>query len=316
MNEEFRVIPGYENYTVTKNGVIKSIEKDLILSPFLLNGYKVVSVFRGSLTRTLPVHRAVALAWIKNNSPDNFTVVNHKDGNTLNNYHTNLEWTDYSGNNYHAVNTGLRRDPIACYIRCFYTKQVMAFNSIAQACAYMGLSKDTPYAMLKPKMFGKLIAGKFEFKYANETTPWFYEHRTELVKPSRYMVIVIDQNNTAKELYSTVVFLKTYQLYDSPYGRSIPGLAKYAAEKYPAYKFIVRDSYIEEQYRVHRATAGSKRQFIQAIKNNKCIGFMSLTSCAKHFNVDRSVIKHRIKNGGKLDGWIFSNCLLDFERVK
>ncbi|AAL82973.1 hypothetical protein CDGHABPJ_00216 [Pseudomonas phage OMKO1] len=316
MNEEFKVIPGYEGYAVTKCGVIKSIERDLILSTFMLDGYRAVSTFRGSLTKTLPVHRAIALAWINNDSPDTLTVVNHKDGDPLNNDLENLEWTDYSGNNYHAVNNGLRRDPIACYTRCFFTKQVMAFNSIAQACVHMGLPKDTPFAMLKPKMFGKLIAGKFEFKYANETDPWFYEHRTELVKPSRYMVTVINPDGYAEEIYSNAAFLKAYQLYDSPYGRSIPGLAKYATEKYPAYEFVVRDSYTEERYRVHRSTAGSQRQFVQALKNKECIGFNSLTSCAKHFNVDRSVIKHRIKSGENLDGWIFSNCLLDLERVK
>lgn len=84
----------------------------------------------------------------------------------------------------------------------------------------------------------------------------------------------------------------------------------------PGYEFVVRDSYTEERYRVHRSTAGSQRQFVQALKNKECIGFNSLTSCAKHFNVDRSVIKHRIKSGENLDGWIFSNCLLDLERVK
>lgn len=285
--------------------MIKSIERDLILRTCLLNGYRIVDTFRGSKTETLPFHRAVALAWIENIDPEVWTVVNHKDGDPLNNDYMNLEWTDYSGNNYHAVNTGLRRDPITCYVRRFETGDVFNFKSIAQACEFMGLTKDTPYAMLKPKMFGKLIKDKFEFKYANETTPWFYEHRLERVKPSRYMVTAISPDGTTIEIYSTVAFLKAYQLYGSPYGRSIPGLAKHAVELYPEHKFEVRDSYTEEQHRVHRDTASSERMPVHAFKDGDSMQFSSLTKCAEYFNVDRSTILNRLDTVKILDGRIF-----------
>lgn len=52
------------------------------------------------------VHRAVAKAFIPN--PDNKPMVNHIDGNKLNNNACNLEWVTCSENHRHAIDTGLR----------------------------------------------------------------------------------------------------------------------------------------------------------------------------------------------------------------
>ena len=54
------------------------------------------------------VHRAVAKAFIPN--PDNKPMVNHKDGDKLNNNACNLEWATCSENHLHAFDTGLRNN--------------------------------------------------------------------------------------------------------------------------------------------------------------------------------------------------------------
>jgi hypothetical protein len=51
------------------------------------------------------VHRLIAETFIPN--PENKKVVNHIDGNTLNNAVTNLEWVTQSENMQHAISTGL-----------------------------------------------------------------------------------------------------------------------------------------------------------------------------------------------------------------
>ena len=57
----------------------------------------------------MQVHRLVADAFLPN--PDCQPVVNHLDGDPLNNRVENLEWTTHSGNCIHAVRMGLTRLP-------------------------------------------------------------------------------------------------------------------------------------------------------------------------------------------------------------
>lgn len=306
MEEEFKIIPGYEKYGVDKSGNIKSLIRDLVLNQYVLNGYMTVDTFRGSLTETLPVHRAVALAWVDNTNPELFDVVNHRNGDKMDNWFENLEWTTYSGNNYHAINTGLRSDNILCKVRNFFTKEVIDFSSIAQAAEYMGLKKDARMVHLRPKMFGRLISDRYEFRFAHDTTPWFYEHRIDLVPPSRYMVTVEESDGTIKEIYSNRSLLKEYQLYDAP-GKSIPILAEFANKKYPDKKFIVRDSYAEPQFRVFRNTRPSTILRILATKEQEVLEFRSLTECANYFNVDRSRILRRLNSNIDYDGWTFTH---------
>lgn len=305
MEINLRVIPGYENYAVCEVGLVLSIERNIFLQHYLLNGYLAVDTFRGSITETLPLHRAVALAWVINEDPINFSVVNHKDGDPLNNHRLNLEWTTYSGNNLHAINNGLRPDNIPCKIRDFFTGEIHYFASISQANVFMGISRETPVEHLKPKLIGRLVANKYEFKFSNENTPWFYENREALVKPSRFMVTVINEDKTTNEVFSNRTLLKQYQLYDSE-DKSIPGLVDFARKIYPEKEFSVLDGYSQERYFQERNTNPSIRISVLAINGNKRINFDSLRKCSDHFNVDRSSILNRLDNGKNLNGWTFS----------
>jgi DNA-binding XRE family transcriptional regulator len=54
------------------------------------------------------VHRLVAQAFVANPNPANDIVVNHLDGNPMNNRWDNLEWTTQQGNSHHAAHVLLR----------------------------------------------------------------------------------------------------------------------------------------------------------------------------------------------------------------
>jgi hypothetical protein len=306
--EDFRVIPGYPQYLVSNCGKIKSTFTGKYVKQYLLNGYKIVDCFGDSLTETLPVHRAVALAWVKNTHPTKFKVVNHIDGDPLNNVYVNLEWTDFSGNNYHAVNNGLRKDNIPCKVRKFETGEVIAFSSMAQAAEYMGLPKCTSYRSLKHKKFGKLIRGSYEFRFSDDETPWFYGDGKPRIKPTRYMVEVICDDSPVLEIYSMKKLLALFKLYDAP-GRSFPVVVGYANSVYSDKLFVLRDAVLEQGHRVLRKTNKSFRMFVSARNSDRLMKFDSLSQCAAYFNVDRSSIQSRIVNGRSLDGWTFTTDL-------
>ena len=101
-------------YFVTSDGCIISRSRknftDYVLTQRLnSSGYLYVDVKIQGKRKKLLVHRAIALAFLDN--PDNKPCVNHKDGNKLNNYVSNLEWCTYSENMKHAISTGLNDVP-------------------------------------------------------------------------------------------------------------------------------------------------------------------------------------------------------------
>lgn len=107
--EIWKEIIGYEGlYEISNTGLVKSITRNIILKPRISNGY-----FRLGLTDKYGkrphflVHRLVGLHFIHN--PNNYPIINHLDGNKLNNDVTNLEWTTYQGNTRHSFKTGLRK---------------------------------------------------------------------------------------------------------------------------------------------------------------------------------------------------------------
>lgn len=306
--EAFRIIPGFENWCVTKNGKIYEGKTGKRIRAYMY-GDRLFASYPGDVTNKLvAVHRAVALAWVENDNPSLKTVVNHRDGNPLNNWYENLEWTTSSGNNYHAVNTGLRLDNMPCKVRDFHTKEIREFPSISQACDFMKLPHPTTAERLRPKKFGTLIAGRYEFRLKDDPEPFFYENRDFIISPSRYMVEVTHEDGKKRYLFKNGELLQQYQLYRCPYGRSIPALLKYAQEVHPDKKFKLRDGYAELKNSGSKAKerTGFRWHPVVARKGDEKLEFKSITAAAGYFNVDRDVIKLRLSNSESTYlGWSF-----------
>lgn len=118
--EEWKKIAGYNDYLVSNNGRIKSLERlvpmpmggfrkciEKILKPRIgIHGYYYVNLANENAIKSMCIHKIVALSFIEN--PGNKRCVNHKDGNKLNNKVSNLEWATHGENNQHAYDTGLK----------------------------------------------------------------------------------------------------------------------------------------------------------------------------------------------------------------
>lgn len=90
-------IKNYENYLIYSDGTIINTNTNMVLKGSIgENGYKYYRLSKNGKKKTFYEHRLVAETFL--NNPDNLPVVNHKDGNKLNNNINNLEWVNYSEN--------------------------------------------------------------------------------------------------------------------------------------------------------------------------------------------------------------------------
>lgn len=124
--EIWKQIKGYEGYyDISNTGKVKSVKrrekvsrgrvstkKEIILKTCLNRyGYPTVTLVVNKKYKGFLLHRLLAINFIPN--PNNYSIVNHIDGNKQNFQLNNLEWTTASLNQKHAYDNGLRKKKIS-----------------------------------------------------------------------------------------------------------------------------------------------------------------------------------------------------------
>lgn len=98
----------YLNYNVYEDGRVYSFYINKFLKGDITkHGYIQYTLYDNKKSFKIKAHRLVGMLFLK--CPKNYKnmVINHIDGDKLNNHYSNLEWTTVLENNIHARKTGL-----------------------------------------------------------------------------------------------------------------------------------------------------------------------------------------------------------------
>ena len=148
----------YDNYFVSNLGRFKN-SKGIIMENYKPHhsGYIYVRVDINKYA----LHRIIASTFINNLEPEINNVVNHIDGNKLNNSAANLEWTTIKGNNIHNHKSGFIK---------YYNRKIAQYdlemNKIKEFSSIVEAEKELGIKTIKAVLYNnQKTAGGFIFKY-------------------------------------------------------------------------------------------------------------------------------------------------------
>ena len=152
--ENWKDVVGYEGiYEVSDKGRVRTKEGKTTNS--ILHGTRVwksrvlkeknqksrdvrFSLWKNKMSKSFLAHQLVAKAFIPN--PNNYTQINHIDGNPRNNHVDNLEWCDYKHNNNHAFDNDLMSTNKRVVLRRKLDGKLFEFRSLTKASLFLGKS--------------------------------------------------------------------------------------------------------------------------------------------------------------------------------
>lgn len=140
---EYKDIPGFSNYQISKDESVWSKHYNKILKPKIDRyGYYVINMINDEGIRKFPtIHRLVAITYIPN--PDNKPQVNHKDGNKLNNNISNLEWVTCKENILHSYSADLNKNHYFITVKDLWLNTEYHWSSFKSAARYLGFVAAT-----------------------------------------------------------------------------------------------------------------------------------------------------------------------------
>lgn len=212
-SKNIAIIPGLYNYAISNRGHVTYLKERRFIQGHISRNYEKINIISPNTGNYIPlsIHRLVAFTWVKNSCVRTKTVVNHIDGNKLNNHFRNLEWVTILENNIHAINTGL----------CPYTHKVRVFDvqlqtehffySLEQARKFMGFKY--PLNVSKLSTVNGVLKKRFEVRLEDDQTPWkFLGKSLEIKSTSSKRVLVQAKNFTSGETLEVLGIRKLSRL--------------------------------------------------------------------------------------------------------
>ncbi len=190
--EEYKIVEGFENYSVSKYGNVKNNKTGKILKAMEhKNGYYFVDMFQNRKRKSFLVHRLVGTTFIPN--PINKPSIDHIDNDKSNNNVSNLRWCNHSENN---QNKGITRNNTSGIKGvCFHKKIKKWFPIIThnKKRYYLGCFENIEDAIKVRREKVKELFGEF-------TNTVELDININNIKPNTIIKLNININNEQKEL--------------------------------------------------------------------------------------------------------------------
>lgn len=165
--EIWKDIKGYEGlYQISSYGNVRSLPRQKTKGGLLSkakngrNGYYFVNLYANGIGKRYFVHKLVAQAFIPN--PKNKPQINHKNGNKLDNYATNLEWVTCKENIEHAYRHQLHKTKQVIQVKD--NKIVKVYRNSLFASKKTGIIQSSIWYCLNGR---QKTAGGFEWCYVH-----------------------------------------------------------------------------------------------------------------------------------------------------
>jgi len=330
--EDFKTIPGFTNYEISKSGLIRNKTTDVELAGFKTSqGYVRIRLLSDSLNScAVGLHRLLGIVFIA--IPDYLKkfsmgklVIHHidavKDNNNIiddpeKGLKCNLEWATYSENSNHSITLGTLRCAKPILIKDIDTGEIVEYPSIGKCAKAMGMSHHKiQYRLAIGEK--RIFPERKQYRYASENVKWYTPddvekcmmqnrvHKRVIMKhiPSgdtREFDKVTDLAAHLKWAISTIsVRLKTHPAL-------LPGFVqiKWSWDKRPWVK-------VEDLYKMYNTT--NKRKSIKRIniKTGEEKYYSYAIECARDNAILPTTLNNRLKSNGKTvfsDSCTYERC--------
>ena len=149
-------------YKISEKGDIMN-NSEKILKTSIRSGYNALSLTKDKKSKTINIHKLVAMTFLDPPDSEDMNNINHIDGNKFNNHFSNLEWVTSKRNCEHAQQTGLKNNKVLPVLQFKMDDTfIREFSSITEAARETGASDAKISMVCKGK---RKSTGNFKWKY-------------------------------------------------------------------------------------------------------------------------------------------------------
>lgn len=155
-----------DKFKVSNYGRIKKIATNTIVKQKKKNGYLYFHTSHKNKDYSFRAHKIIATVFVENPDEEKNNIVNHLDGDKLNNHYKNLEWTTIKKNNQHAADNGLVKKTKRRVSQYDLNNNfIKTYDTLTQAYQETGISSGSIVGVCKGVC---KKAGGFIWKYTDE----------------------------------------------------------------------------------------------------------------------------------------------------